>query len=115
MTNAHVQASASARQALLAGHVDPRLLVTLSALADLIPLRLVAFDDPSPGASQDVPLRGAELGATASTGLSAMLAFLRAQQYPFAPALAGITRTTNGQPVVTVRYDAPGPMGLGGS
>jgi len=114
VTNKRVQASPAARKALLAGQVDPRLLITLSALADLMPVQLIAFDDPSPGASPDVPLRGAELGAAASGGLPAMLAFLRAQQNLFAPAVADVTRSANGQSVVTVRYDAPGPMGLGG-
>src|SRR5215813_800049 len=91
VTNKRVQASPAARKALLAGQVDPRLLITLSALADLMPVQLIAFDDPSPGASSDVPLRGAELGAAASAGLPAMLAFLRAQQNLFAPAVADIT------------------------
>jgi hypothetical protein len=115
LTNQRVQASAPARQALLAGQVDPRLLVTLSALAHQLPLHLVAFDDPSPGVNSDVPLRGAELGAAAPAGLPTMVAFLKAQQSQFAPAVAGITKTANGQSVVTVRYDAPGPMDLGGS
>ena len=115
LTNQRVQVSASARQALLAGRVDPRLLVTLSALAHQQPLHLIAFVDPSPGVSSDVPLRGAELGAAAAAGLPAMVAFLSAQQSPYAPAVARITQTANGQSVVTVRYDAPGPMGLGGS
>jgi hypothetical protein len=115
LTNKRLQASQPARQALLAGQVDPRLLVTLSALVHLLPLHLVAFDDPSPGASSDVPLRGAELGAAASAGLPAMVAFLNAQQDPYAPAVARIAQIAGGQSVVTVRYDAPGPMGLGGS
>jgi hypothetical protein len=115
LANNHVQASAGARQALLAGRVDPRLLVTLGTLAGLMPIQLVAFDDPSPGAGSDIPLRGAELGAAAATGLPAMVAFLKAQQDQYAPAVASITQIANGQHVVTVRYDAPGPMGLGGS
>jgi hypothetical protein len=115
LTNNRVQASAAARSALLAGQVDPRLLVTLSALAHLMPLHLITFDDPSPGVNSDVPLRGAELGAAASAGLPAMVAFLRAQQAPYAPTVARVTRIANGQSAVTVRYDAPGPMGLGGS
>jgi hypothetical protein len=90
-------------------------LVTLGTLANLMPINLVAFDDPSPGASSDVPLRGAELGAAAAGGLPAMIAFLKAQQDQFAPAVAHIAQIANGQHVVTVRYDAPGPMGLGGS
>jgi len=114
LTNKHVQASTAARQALMTGQVDPRLLVTLSALAHQMPLHLVGFGDPSPGASSDVPLRGAEIGAAAAAGLSAMVAFLRAQQSQYAPAVASITQVAKGQSVVTVRYDAPGPMGLGG-
>ena len=115
LANNHVQASADARKALLAGQVDPRLLVTLGTLAGLMPIQLVAFDDPSPGASSDVPLRGAELGTSASAGLPAMVAFLRAQQNQYAPAVASIIQIANGQHVVTVRYAAPGPMGLEGS
>ena len=48
-------------------------------------------------------------------GTPAMVTFLNAQQNQYAPAVARITQTANGESVVTVRYDAPGPMGLGGS
>ena len=113
--NNHVQASATARRELLAGQVDPRLLVTLSTLADLMPLKLIAFDDLSPGASAEVPLRGAEVGAAAPAGLSAMVAFMRAQQGQFAPAVARITQNASKEHVFIVRYDAPAPMGLEGS
>ena len=115
LTNKRVQATPAAAKALLAGQVDPRLLVTLSTLAALMPLHLVAFDDPSPGASSEVPLRGAELGAATSAALPAMVTFFNAQQNQYAPAVARMTQTASGQSVVTVRYDAPGPMGLGGS
>ena len=43
-----------------------------------------------------MPLRGAELGATASAGLPAMVAFMRAQQGQFAPAVARITQDASG-------------------
>ena len=39
VANNHVQASAAARKALLAGQVDPRLLVTLGTLAGLMPIQ----------------------------------------------------------------------------
>ena len=115
LTNNHVEVSADARNALLAGQADPRLLVTLGTLAGLMPIQLVAFDDPSPGASPEVPLRGAEIGAATAAGLPAMVTFLKAQQDEYAPAVASITRIANGKHVVTVRYDAPGPMALEGS
>ena len=112
LSNKNVTATAQARSALLAGDVDPRLLVTLGLLAGEMPVRLVAFDDSPPGTTSDIPLRGAEIGATASTGLSAMLAFL-AQQTTYQPSHYYEARIASGQ-VVTVQYDAPGPMGLTG-
>ena len=112
LRNKNVQASVQARGALLAGNVDPRLLVTLGLLAHEMPVQLVVFDDPSPGASQEVPLRGAEIGATASAGLSAMLAFL-AQQTTYQPSQYHEARIASG-PVVVMQYDAPGPLGLNG-
>ena len=112
LSNKNIQASAQARAALLAGQVDPRLLVTLGLLAHELPVPLVAFDDPSPGASQEVPLRGAEIGAASSAGLSAVLAFL-AQQTTYQPSQYHEAGIASGQ-VVVVQYDAPGPLGLNG-
>ena len=110
--NKNVQASAQARGALLAGNVDPRLLITLGLLVHEMPVRMILFNDPSPGASSAVPLRGADIGASSSAGLSAMLAFL-AQQTTYQPSQYREARIASGQ-VVTVQYDAPGPLGLNG-
>lgn len=112
LSNKNVQASAQARGALLAGNVDPRLLITLGLLAHEITIRLVLFDDASPGASSAVPLRGAEIGAAGSAGLSAMLAFL-AQQTTYKPSQYQKVENANDQ-VVTMQYGAPGPLGLNG-
>jgi hypothetical protein len=76
-------------------------------------VRLVTFDDSSPGASTVVALRGAEIGAASTAGLSAMLAFLHAQQAPYLPAAVTVARNASGQSLVTVRYDAPGLMDVG--
>jgi hypothetical protein len=115
LNNKNVTATPPARSALLNGRVDPRLLITLSALAHKMPLQVIDFDDTSPGASSAVPLRGAEIGAAAAAGLPAMITFLNAQRTPFQPAEDRISKSASGQSVVTVRFDAPGPMGLGGS
>jgi hypothetical protein len=112
LSNKNVQASAQARGALLAGNVDPRLLITLGLLAHEMQVRLVIFDDPSPGVGSAVPLRGAEIGATGSAGLSAMLAFLT-QQTTYQPSHFSQIRIASGQ-VVTMQYDAPGPLGMNG-
>jgi hypothetical protein len=110
--NKNVQASAQARTALLSGNVDPRLLITLGLLADEMHVRLVIFDDPSPGVSSAVPLRGAEIGASDSAGLSAMLAFLT-QQTTYQPSHFSQIRIASGQ-VVTMQYGTPGPLGMNG-
>ncbi len=112
LTNKRVQESAAARNALLTGNVDPRLLITLPALAHEIPVRLVTFDDSSPGAA--VPLRGAELSASAPAGLSAILAFLAAQQAEYKPSLFKKVELADGHWIVIVQYDAPGWMGFKG-
>jgi hypothetical protein len=112
LRNMNIQVSRAARAALLTGKVDPRLLVTLSALAAEMPLRLVTFDAASPGATGAVPLRSAEIGTVSAAGLSAMLAFWHAQQAPYLPAVA--TRSTSGQPLVMIRFDAQGLMDVGG-
>jgi hypothetical protein len=114
LQNKHIQASAAARAALDAGRVDQRLLATLAALAAQLPLRLITFSDPSPGASPDVPLRGAEIGTVASADLTTMLAFLTAQRPPYLPAVARIAPSAGGQSVLKVRFDALGLMGLPG-
>ncbi len=115
LTKKNIQPSATARAELLAGQVDPRLLVTLPLLASGFTVKLVAFDDSSPGVGSAVPLRGAEIGAKSSADLSTILQVLRAQQGNDAPASANITPIAGGVSVVTVRYDAPGPMEVGGS
>jgi hypothetical protein len=112
LSNKNVQASAQARGALLAGNADPRLLITLGLLAHEMQVRLVIFDDPSPGVGSAVPLRGAEIGASSSAGLLAVLAFLN-QQTTYQPSHFGTSRIASAQ-VVTIQYDAPGPLGMNG-
>jgi len=113
LANKHFHASAAARSDLLAGKVDPRLLVTLAQLADEKPIKVVAFDVSSPGEGSAVPLRGAEIGPAGSTDLSGIAAFWTSQQ-GFAPAAERLA-DLSGQRVVAVRFDAPGPMDIGGS
>jgi hypothetical protein len=114
LANRDIQAAPAARGALVAGRVDPRLLVTFSLLAHEMPVKLVAFDDSSPGARLGVPLRGAQIGAAAPASLPAILAFLDAQRGQYRPAVARIGTDASGQPVVVVQFDAPAPLGLGG-
>ena len=111
LRNRHISVSAAARAVLDAGRVDPRLLLTLAALAAVQRLRIVAFGDPSPGASAAVPFRGADIAIGGRAGqaarLRSLLSFVDAQHSPFTPARAGI-----GNSVLSVEYAAPSPLGL---
>jgi hypothetical protein len=111
--NRRITMTAAAAAVLRAGQVDPRLLAMLAALAAQQPLRILAFGDPSPGASAAIPLRSVELapaaaGAQAAARLRTMLSFLQAQRSPFLPATAALVH----QSALSVEYAAPSPLGL---
>jgi len=111
--NHRIAMTAADRAVLRAGRIDPRLLAMLAALAAQQPLRVLAFGDPSPGASSAVPLRSVELapagaGALAAAHLRTMLSFVQAQQQPFLPTRAALA----GQSALNVQYAAPSPLGL---
>ncbi|HEY5395727.1 MAG TPA: hypothetical protein VIL16_10055 [Trebonia sp.] len=111
--NHRIAVAAAAGAVLRAGRVDPRLLAMLAALAAQQPLRILAFGDPSPGASAAIPLRSVELapaqaGTHAAARLGAMLSFLRAQQLPFLPTAAALVHGS----ALSVEYAAPSPLGL---
>jgi hypothetical protein len=113
MSNRHITLPAAAKAALKAGQVDPRLLAMLAALAAQQPLRILAFGDPSPGASAAIPLRSVEIApaeadAKATARLHSMLSFLQAQQVPYLPMRAVLV----GQSALSVEYAAPSPLGL---
>jgi hypothetical protein len=98
--------SPDAREALAAGQVDARLLITLAALAATEPVEVSGFGAADPGASPGLPLRTAELTAPAAAA-HRMLAFLRAQRSPYQPAHTSLAGT-----VVTVEFAGPAPLGL---
>ena len=111
--NHRIVMTTAAQAVLRAGQVDPRLLAMLAALAAQQPLRILAFGDPSPGASAVIPLRSVELapvkaGAQAAARLQTMLSFLQAQQQPFLPMTAALVHRS----ALSVEYAAPSPLGL---
>jgi len=110
LRNKRIGVSHAARAALTAGDVDPRLLVMISALAARQRLNIVSFGDPSPGAP-DVPLRSAVVGVGKPAKL---VTFLRGQRPPYRPDQVLIVRIARGQRGLSIEFDAPGPLGLGG-
>jgi hypothetical protein len=113
LRNRRISVPAAAREVLIAGGVDPRILTTLAALAAEQPVRVASFSDPSPGANSAEPLRGMLIapvagGSRAGPSLRSMLSFLSQQRPPFAPLRAGIAHATT----LSVEYAAPSPLGL---
>jgi hypothetical protein len=119
--NSHIHVAASARTALAAGEVDPRLLTALATLAHLHPLDITAFGSPGPGATAGVPLRSADITGAASPGsphpvsLPALMAILQAQRPPYLPSSLEIVRIPPGGAVLRIGYPVPSPLGLLGS
>jgi len=57
VTSPRIHATGAARQELLTGQVDSRLLITLAALSVSYPVDVAAFGDSAPGAPAGEPLR----------------------------------------------------------
>jgi hypothetical protein len=119
LSNSRITLPASARAELMAGQVDPRLLLTLPVLADQHPIVVLGFYDKAPGAGPGVPMNGAELSASDSqaAGLSPaayhrwLVHVLRSQRPPF-DAGSVRTMTRKGLPIVSVWFPRPSPVGL---
>jgi hypothetical protein len=113
LRNRRIIVPAAARTALIAGEVDPRVLMTLAALAVEQPVRILSLGDRSPGASPAVPLRGVQVapaasGSQAKSSLRSMLSFLDQQRPPFSPLRASLVHAS----ALSVEYAAPSPLGL---
>ena len=121
LRNRGLHVSAAARAALAGGEVDPRLLVTLAALAHLHPLDITGFGRPSPGASAGVPLRSAVItgatppGSRHAVSLRSLMVILQAQRSPYLPSSLQIVRIPPGRDVLRIGYPVPSPLGLLGS
>jgi hypothetical protein len=113
LANPRISVPAAVRSELVAGRVDSRLLMMLTALAATEPLQITAFGNSGPGSSAGLPLRAARLTVPGrGAGLPGMLAYVRAQRPPYLPAQAAIVRTAAGTPVLTIEFAAPCPIGL---
>jgi hypothetical protein len=117
LANPRIAVTAAARHQLFAGRVDPRLLITLAAVAAAGPVQVTGFTDAGPRASPGTPLRAMTVAtppraAGAAATLRSILAFVRAQRAPYLPAQAAIVRGAVGLPVLNIEFTAPSPVGL---
>jgi hypothetical protein len=117
LRHSQVTVSAIARSQLLAGQVDPRLLLALASLAGHEPVDIVRFGNLGPGASPGVLLRFADLAETIpaahiSTAAYAPAAWavLNAAEAGIRPARA-VSGPVQGQAIFRVEFSAPSPLG----
>jgi hypothetical protein len=112
-----IHAGGAARQELLTGKVDSRLLITLAALAVSHPVDVAAFGDSAPGASAGVPLREMEISpagspASRSAELQRIRSMVLAQHAVFLPAQVSLVRLAGGGAALRIEFGAPSPLGL---
>ncbi|HTQ92012.1 MAG TPA: hypothetical protein VMK84_21205 [Streptosporangiaceae bacterium] len=115
--DSQVTVSAVARSQLLAGQVDPRLLLALASLAGHEPIDIVRFGNPGPGASPGVLLRFADLAEDipaarmdAAAYARALWAVLNGTSGQIRPARA-VSGPVQGQAILRVEFSAPSPPG----
>jgi hypothetical protein len=122
LNSGRVTAAFLARRELVAGDVDPRLLLAIAEMAATHPMYIVDFGRPAPGADAAMPLRQADLaedahahhhqGHALSGGyLRSMAKFLRGQHGQFRAARVQTVHLAGGA-VLRVEFTAPSPLGL---
>jgi hypothetical protein len=113
LSSPRIRVSAVARRQLIAGQVDTRLLIVISALSGRRAFDILAFGDSGPGATAGMPLRSVDL---AEPGGAASMRAILAQLPVTLPAWfqAAHTRTTllAGRTVLQIGFPAPEPPGL---
>jgi hypothetical protein len=118
LRNKNLHVTGPARQAIAAGHVDARLLITLAALTTRHAVYIDGFGDHDPGAAAEVPVRTMRLAALTRRGrpgkrgyLLSVVGFLRAQQAPFRPAVT-VVHEPGSKTAIQIEFPAPSPLGL---
>jgi hypothetical protein len=114
-----ITVSAEAREQLIAGQVDSRLLLAIGALATNEPVDIIRFGNIGPGAGADMPLRFAELAANDQAAHLSSAAYVRsvrsnlgAVEAQYRPASIETMVLAPGQTVLLVQFMAPSPLGL---
>ena len=114
-----ITVSAEAKQQLVAGQPDSRLLLAIASLATRQPVDILDFGNIRPGADPAVPLRFMDLAesdqAAHTTGpayLRALRTSLDAVSTLFRPTRIVTADLPTGQAVLRIEFTAPTPLGL---
>jgi hypothetical protein len=119
LENRRVTESPPARAQLVAGQVDVRLIVVLTALAaDEPAIDIVSFGPLTPGESSNLPLRSVNLSVSTGIKPTRRAAFVRSlravvdnQAAPWQRSWDGLVSIA-GRPFFQITFPAPSPLGL---
>ena len=108
--------SAEAKEQLVAGQPDSRLLLVIASLASRQPVDILDFGNIGPGADPAIPLRFMDLAESDPAARPAGPAYLRALRASLS-ALSKPLRPTRivtvvGQPVLRIEFTVPTPLTL---
>jgi len=116
--SSQVVTTPAARSALVAGDVDARLLLALTALASQHPIDILALGQTWSGASAGIPLRTADLAANDLAAylpepvyLQTMIGLLHLQPAAYRPVHIATVRFA-GRRALRIEFPAPSPLGL---
>lgn len=118
LTSGQITVTRAARSAMVAGDVDTRLLLVITALAYQHPIRILAFGRTWSGTTIGIPLRTAYFATndpaaylSPATYAQAIISLLRIQPAAYRPAHVTVVRLA-GQRALRVQFPAPSPLGL---
>ena len=109
---------AEAKQQLIAGQVDARLLVAITFLAIKLPVDILDFGNVGPDGDPAIPLRYVDLAESKQAGRAISPAYLRALRASLGAVSADyrptriVTAILNGQRVLRIEFLAPTPLGM---
>jgi hypothetical protein len=116
LTNGNISFSATAREQLRGGGIDPRLPLLLAIMAHSHPVHVVDFSGQSPGGGPASLLRSVDLATVDKAAHRSPAAYLRwmhrfisAQRAQYHPGWSPVTLPTH-EAVVRIGYGAPSPL-----
>jgi serine/threonine protein kinase len=117
LSNSNIGLSATAKEQLLSGQIDPWLPLLLVIMAHSHPLRIVGFVSQSPGGGPASLLRWVDLATTVKAAhltraayLGWMRSFINTQRAEYRPVWVQQVTLRTGQAVLRIGYGAPSPL-----
>ena len=122
LSNSNIRLSATAREQLLSGQIDPWLPMLLVMMAHGHPLHIMDFASQSPGGGPASLLRWVDVATTVKAAhltraayLGWMRSFIDTQRAEYHPVWVQQVTLRTGQAVLRIGYGAPSPLSSQGS